>query len=100
MKAINSNSKKNFKIALLRDKIDAIDNQIVSLLDERFKIALEIAKEKKNNNIEVVDQFRESEIISKLKNIKKNYISDNATEKIYREILDNSVNEMKKQKNF
>ena len=87
---------KNSKINELRAKIDNIDEKILNYLEERLKLSLLIAKEKLNNNLIVYNEKRENEIINNLKNKKHILISDEFIEKIYREILNNSVSEMNK----
>ncbi len=41
-----------------RSKIDAIDEEIVKKLEERMRVAEEIARYKKNNEIPVLDAMR------------------------------------------
>jgi len=62
----------------IRNQIDEIDDQIISLLEKRLKIAKEIRRYKK----EIVDSSRETQI---LKKIKSEYIKD-----IYKTIFKNS----------
>ena len=50
----------------LRKKIDAIDDEIVSLYLKRMGIVAEIAQEKKETNAPVCNLERESEILSRL----------------------------------
>ncbi len=88
----------NKEINLLREKVDSLDNKIINLLDERLKLSLNIALEKQKNNLNIYDKNREINIIDRLKKLKKNYLSNNAIEKIYKEILNNSVTEMEKYK--
>lgn len=49
-----------------RNKIDSIDEKLVSLFKERMDIALEIAEFKAKNNLPVLNSSREREIISKV----------------------------------
>lgn len=49
-----------------REKIDNIDEKLVSLFKERMDTALEIAKFKAQNNLPVLNASREREIISKV----------------------------------
>ena len=88
----------NKEINLLRKRIDSLDDKIITLLDERLKLSLKIASEKQKNNLNIYDKNREINIIDRLKKLKKNYLSNNAIEKIYKEILNNSVTEMEKYK--
>ena len=48
-----------------RSKIDAIDEEIVKKLEERMRVAEEIARYKKNNELPVLDAMREREKIDK-----------------------------------
>mgnify|MGYP004510968371 CR=1 FL=1 len=86
----------NNKINILRKKIDSIDNQILTLLNERFKISKTILKEKQLNNIKIYDSNREKDIINKVKNLKSDYLTSESIENIYKEILLNSLKEMEK----
>ncbi|MBE7092470.1 MAG: chorismate mutase [Clostridiales bacterium] len=54
------------KIEDLRNKIDAIDDELVSLLKERLSVASEIAKYKMENGLNVLDKTRERELINKV----------------------------------
>jgi chorismate mutase len=51
------------KINELRHKIDQIDQEIMSLLDQRFTIAKEIGRVKRQENKVVLDQNRENIIL-------------------------------------
>ena len=60
-------------LALLREEIDSIDMEIVSLLESRLVISTEIGKFKKNNNRDFFDQKRHDQIMEKLSLLKTNY---------------------------
>ena len=53
-------------LKVYREKIDNIDEKLVSLFKERMDTALEIAKFKAQNNLPVLNASREREIISKV----------------------------------
>jgi chorismate mutase/prephenate dehydratase len=69
-----------------RNKIDGLDAQILSLLGERAKYALEIGKIKSHGGISVLDPKREAEIISRLKSL-NSVLPEKSLEAIYREIF-------------
>lgn len=48
-----------------RKKIDSIDEQIATLFNERFKVVSEIKEIKKQASMDITQQDREEEIISK-----------------------------------
>ena len=60
-------------LALLREQIDSIDMEIVSLLESRLVISTEIGKFKKNNDRGFFDQKRHDQIMEKLSLLKTNY---------------------------
>ena len=53
------------KINSLRKKIDELDDQMVDLVVQRLAIAKEIGDIKETNGIEVIDPYRESQIINR-----------------------------------
>lgn len=63
---------KNNKLALLRKKIDQVDNQLVSLLAKRMKIVHQIKEFKRKNKLAITDEKREKEVLEKAKNRAKN----------------------------
>jgi len=74
----------------LRNKIDEIDEQIVQLIGERFKIAEEIGKNKRGENRAVEDRQRESRVLEHVRRIireKQIPIKPEDMENIYRNII-------------
>lgn len=70
-----------------RQKIDAIDQQLVKLYEERMATVQEIITIKKENNLPILDQGREDQVIAKV----QSYLNDDSyTEDIaqlYQEIM-------------
>jgi chorismate mutase/prephenate dehydratase len=52
-------------ISEAREKINAIDEQMVKLFEERMAAVLDVLKYKKEHNLAVFDSKREEEIIKK-----------------------------------
>ena len=50
----------------LRNKIDAIDAEMIQLFESRMKIVKDIGELKKRNQSNVLDQNREAQVISKV----------------------------------
>ena len=76
------------KIGVLRKKIDKIDSNLLKLLNQRAKIALNIGLEKSKagkDNFHVPQ--REQEIFNRLKKINTGPFSDKAILAVFREIL-------------
>ena len=62
----------------LRSKIDAIDDELISLFQQRMDISSEVARHKKLHGIPVYDPVREKEVLDclsgKVKEEYKSYI--------------------------
>lgn len=56
----------------LREKIDAIDKEMIALFEKRMDIVADIAAYKIKNNLPVLNQNREDIVISKVKSTVKN----------------------------
>ena len=56
----------NEQLAEVREKINRIDEKMITLLHERQQLADEVAKIKRQNNIALVDPRRETEIVNKV----------------------------------
>jgi chorismate mutase len=68
-----------------RNKIDQIDNELKYLLDERFSLSCKVGEYKKNNNIKVLNQERESYI---LKNVVSQTTNKSQVLDVYKLILE------------
>ncbi len=73
-----------------RVKIDEIDEEIVKKLEERMRVAEEIAKYKKENDIAVLDAYREREKIDKITKIAADDMAS------YTRVLYNTIMELSK----
>ena len=71
-----------------RNKIDKIDKQIVKLLEERMEVVAEIAKIKKENNMEIFNSSREKIVIEKVKSYLENENLEEYLEKVYLNLMD------------
>lgn len=62
-----------------RKEIDEIDNELIALFERRLDVAARVAEYKKNNNIPIYNEERESQVIDKnvgkLKNKKYDILS-------------------------
>ncbi|TWO22891.1 prephenate dehydratase [Campylobacter hyointestinalis] len=71
----------------LRVKIDSVDNQILTLLNERMDYVKKIGELKQNSKTSIYRPERERAILSRLENQKYNRLSKEAIEAIYLEIF-------------
>ena len=74
------------RIENLRDQINKLDDQVLSLLDKRSEIVLEIGKAKDKSK-GIIDENREQEVINRLINLSKGKYSKDSIIRIWRELF-------------
>jgi chorismate mutase-like protein len=75
------------KLKKKRVKIDLIDQKLLTLLNQRLGIALEIGKIKKEMGQKIYDPKREKEILDRLKRKNKGPFKEEDLKKIFAAIL-------------
>ncbi|HET6514291.1 MAG TPA: prephenate dehydratase [Thermodesulfovibrionales bacterium] len=75
----------------LRDEIDSIDDRLLSLLNRRAKIVLEIGRIKRREGTSFYSPLRESEILQRLTSTNKGPFPNDALRILFREILSASL---------
>lgn len=75
-------------IEKLRGRIDEIDEEILSLLNERITTARKIGKEKENRGLSIEDEAREQEVLERLQKFNDGPISDSSVQRIFRRIIE------------
>jgi chorismate mutase-like protein len=71
-----------------RRKIDEIDRQLVQLLNERSKCAIEIGKIKHDLNMRVYDPEREREILRRIKETNDGPLDDEGLQRLFERVID------------
>ncbi|MBI4689226.1 MAG: prephenate dehydratase [Nitrospirae bacterium] len=79
------------EIKRLRSEIDAIDEEILKLLNKRSDVVLEVADRKRDKNAKFYSPEREQQIIERLTALNKGHFPNEAIKAIYREILSASL---------
>lgn len=80
------------KINTLRSEIDAIDDQLMNLLAQRYDLTYQIGIEKLNTEKLVEDVDRELIILNKI----SNYSHSPSIELVYKAIINESKNKQRK----
>lgn len=75
----------------LRNEIDQIDRQIVTLINERYRHVLEVGKLKKNSNSAIYVPEREKALLEKVAKLNEGPMSPRALQAIYREIMSGAL---------
>jgi chorismate mutase-like protein len=71
-----------------RRKIDEIDTQLVQLLNERSKCAIQIGKLKHDLNLRVYDPDREREILRRIKEVNPGPLDDEGLQRLFERVID------------
>ncbi|HEX8474093.1 MAG TPA: chorismate mutase [Pyrinomonadaceae bacterium] len=70
-----------------RTKIDAIDDELLRLLNERARIALEVGESKRSEGRSLCDRTREQEVIERVCHANTGPLDSHAVESIFRRII-------------
>ena len=78
-------------LAELRKKIDAVDNEIVRLLNDRYRTVIEIGTWKKDRTAAVYVPEREKAVLDRLCDLNQGPMSAHTLRAIYREIMSGAL---------
>ncbi len=73
-----------------RKKIDEIDLEMVRLMNQRSRCAIEIGKIKEKRNIDVYDPKREQQVLQNVQGVAKGPMSREAMKRLFERIIDES----------
>lgn len=76
------------KIDQLRQRIDEIDEQLVSLLNARATCALAIGAEKKAAGLEIYQPQREADVLAHVQSINTGPLDDGAVKRLFERVID------------
>src|SRR3954462_9601533 len=74
----------------LRRRIDALDQQIVPLLNARARVVVEIGKLKQQSGVPIYAPDREKAVLEKVRALNKGPLADRSLEAVYRELMSGS----------
>ena len=74
-------------LLILRDRIDAIDKQIVELYEKRVDVCKEVAEYKIETGKKVFDKVREAEKIEKVKGMASTEFNKHAVQELFEQIM-------------
>ena len=74
-----------------RERIDALDDQILELLNERARYALSVGKIKHAEGSPLHDPERETLILNRIRELNGGPLSHEAAQRIFRQIIDESL---------
>ncbi len=74
-----------------RGKIDELNGQLVDLLNERARCAIEVGKLKNKQGLPMFAPDRETSVLNQLKELNDGPLSDEAVQRIFRQIIDEAL---------
>ena len=74
----------------LRRKIDAVDQRLVRLLNERASLVVEVGKTKRTTGTPIYAPHREAEVLRRVLSSNKGPLPDRTVEGVYRELMSGS----------
>ncbi len=81
-------------LLFIREEIDSIDSELISLLESRLNLSLQIGKLKKKMDKDLYDEDREAEILKKIDELALIYPKEDL-KSIFMEIMKTSLNQQK-----
>src|SRR5215217_13320 len=90
-KSTASMTKENEQVVNPRAEIDAIDDELLGLLNKRADIALRVGKLKTQGDASLCDQNREREVLSRLCHKNTGPFDDQSIYEIFQRIIDESL---------
>ena len=74
-----------------RDQIDSLNKQLVDLLNERAQCAISVGEIKRSQGLPLYAPERETAVLNQLKALNKGPLSDEAVQRIFRQIIDETL---------
>ena len=74
----------------LRQRIDAVDRQLMSALSERAKLVVEVGRVKRSDGTPIYAPHREQQVLQKVQSLNSGPLSERTVEAIYRELMSGS----------
>ena len=81
-------------LLFIREEINSIDSELISLLESRLNLSLQIGKLKKKMDKDLYDEEREAEILKKIDELALIYPKEDL-KSIFMEIMKTSLNQQK-----
>ncbi len=78
----------DWRMRVLRDRIDALDEQIVALLNERASCALEIGEIKREVGMAIYQPGREKDVLDHVRRVNGGPLDGDALLRLFERIID------------
>ena len=78
----------DWRLRVLRERIDALDEQIVTLLNERASCALEIGEIKRDVGMAIYQPGREKDVLDHVRRVNPGPLDGDAVTRLFERIID------------
>ena len=78
----------DWRMRALRERIDALDEQIVALLNQRAACALEIGEIKRSINMAIYQPGREKDVLDHVRRVNPGPLDGDAVMRLFERIID------------
>jgi chorismate mutase/prephenate dehydratase len=78
------------RMGSVREDIDAVDRELLALLNRRAELSLEVGRIKRDDPGVIFKPFRERDVLEKLRSLSAGPLPEEHLRSIYREILSSS----------
>ena len=82
-----NDSSKN-RIAQLREKIDAVDGEILSALNQRAGLVIEVGRIKQMQQTRILDSEREARLMARLLELNRGPLKDEMVQSLFQTIIE------------
>ena len=89
-KSLPATNSRGPTLAGLRSKIDRLDQELLKLMNERAKVALEIGKLKTDSGLSAYAPAREDEVLCRLSTLNKGPLGERCVRAVFRELISGS----------
>lgn len=76
------------EISRLRTEIDRIDRQLLTLLEARVRLVLEVGEQKRSRALEIYDPAREQQLVDRLVTASEAPLDRALVERVFREVIE------------
>lgn len=76
------------EISRLRTEIDRIDRQLLTLLEARARLVLQVGEQKRLRSLEILDSTREQQVVERLVSASAAPLDAVLVERVFREVIE------------
>ena len=76
------------RLAQLRERIDAVDAELLDALNRRARYVIEVGRIKQREQAQILDSERETQLMERLTQLNQGPLTDGMVQKMFQSIID------------